>query len=95
MIKGGMMQKLISRVVGIEYHRNGVSGTGFHIVHFKKPEGRKRQDMIAIVFDEPGCVAVFDYDKFKAGDFAWMSNSWRGDDFESELRTAIQKAVNE
>jgi len=85
------MDKHVVKVVSIEYHRNGVSGEGFHIVNFKERDGRCRQDMIAMVFPTGGHVAVFNYDLLKAGNFKWMENSWRGDNYEVELRAAIQE----
>ena len=85
------MKKLISKIVKIEYHRNGVSGEGFHIVNFKMRQDREYERvMIAIVFHTPHHIAVFDFDKLKEGNFDWLANSWRGDDFEPELREAIR-----
>lgn len=74
-------------VTDISYHRNGISGLGFHAVLFK--DGRL--NMMAAVFDEPGSVAVFDTDLVGAGVIAFGFNSWRGDSFEAQLREAIQR----
>jgi len=47
--------------------------------------------MLAMVFDEPGHVAVVDVAKLSdpAVGVAFGVNSWRGDQFEPELRAAI------
>ena len=44
---------------------------------------------VGIVFDEPAHCAVLDVAKLAAGDIAFGSNSWRGDEYEPELRRAI------
>ena len=44
----------------------------------------------AIVFDEPHHVAVFDVAKLAAGDITFGVNSWRGDQYETTLRKAIE-----
>ena len=69
----------------ITYHRNGVSGNGFHLIRFTY----KRDAMVATVFDEPGNVAVLNVAKL--GDIAddQAANKWRGDWFEDTLRQAI------
>jgi hypothetical protein len=47
--------------------------------------------MVAIVFDGPGQVAVLDIAKLSdpAVGVAFGENSWRGDQYEAELRSAI------
>ena len=86
----------------IEYHRNGVSGEGFHIVKFISPSDGP---MVAILFrgehdeDEDkadkekegsnGRCAVFNRDKLKEDDFRFFYNSWRGDHYEPAMRQAI------
>ena len=69
----------------ITYHRNGVSGNGFHLIRFSY----QRADMVATVFDEPGNVAVLNVAKL--GDISddQAANKWRGDWFETTLRQAI------
>jgi hypothetical protein len=71
-------------------HRNGVAGQPFEVVLFKEP-GRKARPMLAILFDEPHYCAVLDVAKLAAGDIAFGSNSWRGDDYEPHLRQAIEQ----
>ena len=91
------MGQFIKRIVDVSYHRNGISGNGFHAVLFIGAEKDSDSLMVASVLDEPGNVSVFRVDylsvpavgvKFAHG------NSWRGDRFEPELRAAIE-AVNE
>lgn len=70
----------------IQYHRNGISGAPFHVLIFRDPdEGR----MLGIVFDTEHHVAVFNLDKLALGNIAFGVNSWRGDQYEPHLRTAI------
>lgn len=86
----------------IAYHRNGVAGEGFHVVLFDWPEPGARKParhMVATVFplheedgeaDWNGRISVFDVDQLAAGNIAFAAgNSWRGDDFEPELRAAV------
>jgi hypothetical protein len=91
------------QVKEIAYHRNGVAGEGFHVVRFSFTEGGmphpnlvgaviggKFHNMVGIVFDGGGRVAVLDADLTAAGNIAFaMGNSWRGDQFEDDLRDAI------
>jgi hypothetical protein len=77
------------RIIAIAHHRNGVGGTPFDVLLFKDrgPQGSRK---VAILFEEPRCCAVLDVDKLAAGDIAFGSNSWRGDEYESHLREAIR-----
>lgn len=75
----------------ISYHRNGVTGNGFHVVQFKHREENAKLNMLAVVFEEPGSVAVFDRDLVGTGVTKFFANSWRGDVFEPALRKAITK----
>ncbi|KKN15328.1 hypothetical protein LCGC14_0987270 [marine sediment metagenome] len=86
--------KLIHKIEEIEYHRNGVSGEGFHVVTFQQhPE---RTKMVGIVFLGRDRVAVFDRELLGRGVIQIGlpddgGNSWHGDQFEPELRAAIHK----
>lgn len=74
----------------IDYHRNGVSGTGFNVVVFDDKEaGEKKRTMLGIVFPDRGNCAVFDISLVAKGDVRFFFNSWRGDHYEDDLRTAI------
>jgi hypothetical protein len=77
------------RDIRARFHRNGVMGAGFTALSFRcrvRGCGRSFREMIATVFDEPGCVAVVEP--------ANVRNCWRGDDFEPLLREAV-KAFDE
>ena len=66
------------KVRSVARHRNGVSGTWFHVVQFHH-EGL---DMHAVVFGGTGLVAVLDDHN--------LDSCWRGDLFERSLRFAIR-----
>lgn len=67
-------------------HRNGVGGEPFHVVMFTWNTHR----MAAFVFDTQGYVAVTCVTELAAGNIKFANgNSWRGDDFEDDLRKAI------
>ena len=72
----------------IACHRNGICGEPFEVVLFEDqgPEGSRK---VAILFEEPHYCAVLDVAKLAAGDIAFGSNSWRGDNYEPSLRQAI------
>ncbi len=76
----------------IAYHRNGISGLGFHAIRFRwQPEGAKnKENFLGILFEEEGSCAVIGLDRIESQgvEFA-KGNSWRGDYFEPELRKAI------
>lgn len=77
----------------IAHHRNGVAGEGFYIVLFSWRDGRKLRSMMATVFDKPGHIAILDVNETQKGNVAFAcGNSWRGDDFEADIRFAIQEA---
>jgi len=85
------------KIITIAHHRNGVGGAPFDVVLFDEakrahPENHRK---VGIVFDEPGHVAVLDIAKLAAGDIAFGSNSWRGDNYEPHLRDAINASVKE
>lgn len=74
------------KIIEVAYHRNGVSGEGFHAVLFKQGEGL----LIAAVFEQLGHVAVFEIGELAMQNIAFaMGNSWRGDHYEADLRAAI------
>lgn len=73
------------KVLEIQYHRNGVSGNGFHAVRFEF-EGK---NMLAMVFPEPGNVGVLCIDDLPTAGIG-RGNRYRGDAFEPELRSEIQ-----
>ena len=78
------------KVTEIEYHRNGICGNGFNIVNFVFQDGRKYRKMMAVIFEEKGNCAVFDQEMLGQGNIKFGENSWRGDDFEKDLRREIE-----
>lgn len=63
------------------YHRNGVAGEGFYLCRFLYLRGAQTVEMQAVVFSARGQVAVTSEN---------LNDRWRGDDFESALRAAIE-----
>ncbi len=80
------------QLTSIDYHRNGVSGTGFFVIEFKwyeTPTASRR--MIATVFPAPGSIAVLDINETHKGNLEFANgNSWRGDYFEGQCREWIK-----
>jgi hypothetical protein len=76
-------------IIDTAHHRNGICGAPFVAVLFEDsgPEGSRK---VAILFDEQYHCAVLDVAKLAAGDIAFGSNSWRGDQYEPHLRKAIE-----
>ena len=83
------MGQFVSKVLSVAYHRNGVGGNGFYVVLFKEGRGKKASRKVGVVFCERGNVAVFDVDLLAAENIKFGENSWRGDDYEPELRQAV------
>jgi hypothetical protein len=77
----------IDKIEKIAGHRNGISGNAFRVVLFRSD----KQNMIGIVFDEPGNCAVFDVDLLSKKVIEFGENSWRAEHFEADLRKAIEK----
>jgi hypothetical protein len=73
--------------IDIAFHRNGIDGSPFYAVLFRDGESRK----LAILFNAEAHCAVLDVEKLHAGDIAFGSNSWRGDQFEQPLRAAVRQ----
>lgn len=80
-------------IESVAYHRNGISGLGFHVVIFRWAEDKDEpRPMVAVVFPEIGACAVLDREMTRQGNVEFAAgNSWRGDHFESAMRSAIQK----
>jgi hypothetical protein len=76
------------KIIGIAHHRNGVAGAPFDVVLFKD-RGRQGSRKVAILFPEEDHCAVLDVAKLAAGDIAFGSNSWRGDEYQPDLMDAV------
>jgi len=79
------------RIKEIAYHRNGIGGEGFYVVYFtaRGPCKVRNKTFYAILFDTVGQCAVLGQAELAEGTIAFGKNSWRGDDFEPDLRKAI------
>ena len=77
------MNKEYLEVLNHEWHRNGISGEGFYVVHFNwnDPEDSCK-NMIATIFDDEKYIAILCLDD--------ISQKWRGDYFEDMLREYIK-----
>jgi hypothetical protein len=87
------MAKLVTKVLSVRFHRNGVSGNGFHVVHFESGRGKNKQTMIGTVFgysDDP--EIPMEYGNCAVIDLADVTQRWRGDHYEAELHAAIKRA---
>lgn len=82
---------LVERIIEIDFHRNGIGGAPFHAVVFTHiDDAGERRRMLATVFEEEGAVSVVATDRLLEQGVAFGVNSWRGDQFEPELRKAIK-----
>jgi hypothetical protein len=75
------------KIIDIAFHRNGICGAPFHAIIFRDPDVGQ---MLGVVFDEPHHVAVFNMEKLAIGNITFGVNSWRGDQYETTLRKAIE-----
>lgn len=84
------------KIVKRAYHRNGVSGTPFH-VYITESDGTgptpKRALVIQFDSDDPNYpqCAAFDLDLLKNDVIEFGENSWRGDRVAAELATALER----
>lgn len=85
------MKTMITKIEGVAFHRNGISGAPFSVVTFVIREEGQLRRMVGVVFDEPYHVAVFDRDLIGQGDIRFGHNSWRGDRYEDDLRHSIAR----
>lgn len=84
------------KVIKHDYHRNGISGNGFHVVIFDWNEPNHTQkNMCAFIFEETGSIAVTQIDMLKDHNIEFAcGNSWRGDHFEAAIRKFLKKEEN-
>lgn len=75
-------------ILDASWHRNGICGAGFYAVLFKDAD--QPGVMIASLFGEFGCCAVYSVDELARGNIAFAcGNSWRGDYYEQKLRPLL------
>jgi hypothetical protein len=92
-------REMVITVEGVDYHRNGIGGAGFHVVAFRWAEtDDEPRAMVGVVFEGRGQVAVFDREQLRHGNIFMHAddarpgtggNAWRGDHFEPALREAV------
>lgn len=78
------------QIVAQDYHRNGVGGAPFKValVH----DESERDVKLVIMFEQEGHTAVLSLEKLlHHSDIAFGSNSYRGDVYESMLRSKLWK----
>ena len=76
------------------YHRNGVSGEGFHVFTFTWVDDSTgcTRHMVGVLFGEQGQCAILDVDELVKDNIEFArGNSWRGDHFEPELRKVVKE----
>ena len=77
------------KIINASWHRNGVGGVGFYAVLFDDCDNGR---MVASLFDEPGYCAIYSVEELDKGNVAFAcGNSWRGDQYESELRPLLKE----
>jgi hypothetical protein len=77
------------KIIDASYHRNGVAGEPFWAILFDDAENGR---MIASLFvDNDAYCAVYNVDKLAQGDIRFTRNSWRGDNYASELRPLLRE----
>ena len=76
-----MIKQRDIRQFEVRYHRNGMSGEGFHLCSFLYLRGKNAREMRAVVFPQRGNVAVISDN---------ITDRWMGDDFEDAIREAIR-----
>jgi hypothetical protein len=80
------------KLVQCEYHRNGICGLGFHAILFDWKDGKMKRRMLATLSHEPGACAVLEVAPLSTEvGVKFGTNSWRGDDFEKELRRLVKE----
>ena len=91
----------------VAYHRNGVAGTGFHVVFFTEGAkgGSTRRRKIAVVFPRRREIAVFDVERLAAGVIGGggpgasidKRNAWDGPECNAwdgpEFEDAVREAI--
>lgn len=87
----------ITSIDSVDRHRNGTGGAAFDVVKFKylEPGTEEERNMMGVVFEQGGHVAVFDTDLVGQGNTSFGSNSWRGDQFEKQLRQAVAQQTED
>lgn len=95
-------RKATQTVKALDYHRNGVSGLGFHVGIVQERDGEEVRDMLVIRFPKEAdkvtgnvVCAAFDLAKLADKDIRFGHNSWRGDYYHAIMDEAINKNQQE
>lgn len=75
------------QILDADYHRNGVSGVGFHVALVDDPNDGDVK--LVVMFPTEGHTAVLSLDKLVAEDIKFGSNSYRGDLYEEALHKEL------
>ena len=86
--KGNSLIPIVPGSAAKAYHRNG-QNEGFCVVTFDCVFMGGLYPMVAVVFKEPGKIAVFDRQKLGSGVIEFGLNSWCSDVFEKDVRDFI------
>ena len=96
------IRKAIQTVKTLAYHRNGMSGLGFHVGIVKERDGDEMREMLVIRFPKETDLATgqvvcaaFDLAKLADKEIAFGLNSWRGDHYHVVMDQAITKNQQE
>ena len=76
------------KVLSMSHHRNGIGGDPFDVAIFEDDDGTVK---VAVDFGG-SAFAVLQVDKLSAGDIAFGSNSWRGDQYAGRVRPLMESA---
>jgi hypothetical protein len=88
---------MTKKLLALDYHRNGVCGTGFYVALFRDDDGSRK---ICTWFgstdpdsenDDMAC-AVLDVNAAAAGNIAMaLGNAWRGDHYVDDMRRWVAR----
>jgi hypothetical protein len=83
-----MANELKLSILDLDFHRNGVAGMPFQVaIVDDMTEGDTK---LVIMFEQSGYTAVLSLDKLiQSEDIRFGSNSWRGDQYEHQLRPLL------
>jgi hypothetical protein len=80
-----MAKALNLSILDMDFHRNGVAGMPFQVAIVD--DATEGDTKLVIMFEQSGHTAVLSLDKLiQNEDIGFGSNSWRGDQYEHELR---------
>jgi hypothetical protein len=76
------------QIIDLDFHRNGVAGKPFKVALVD--DANEGDVKLVIMFEEEGYTAVLSVDKLHEDeDISFGSNSWRGDEYETALRSEM------